>query len=115
MYATIKSISHRFAHIAICYQSRPPRPTQKMQTSNRIVHKPRRSRKLVDENVFSARWAGSAARNEAAGTGPTNPVTIPTGVTDERETKSEITCAAGVTSDETIDLTIVEDPETAQR
>lgn len=93
----------------------PPHPTQKMQTSNRIVHKPRRSRKLVDENVFSARWAGSAARNEAGGTGPTNPVTIPTGVTDERGTKSEITCAAGVTSDEMIDLTIVEDPETAQR
>lgn len=77
--------------------------------------KPRRSRKLVVENVFSAPWAGSAARNEAGGTGPTNPVTIPIGVTDERETKSEITCAAGVTSDEMIDLTIVEDPETAQR
>lgn len=60
-------------------------------------------------------WAGLAAQNVAGGTGLTSHVTIPTGVTDESETKSEITCAAGVTSDETIDLTIVEDPETAQR
>lgn len=111
MYATIKMISHRFAHIAICYQSRLPPPAPHSENAD----KPRRPRKLVDENVFSAPWAGSAERNEAGGTGPTNPVTIPTGVTDERETKSEITCAAGVTSDEMIDLTIGEDPETAQR
>lgn len=65
--------------------------------------------------MFSLSWAGLAAQNVAGGTGLTSPVTIPTGVTDGSETKSEITCAAGVTSAGMIDLMIGEDPETAQR